>query len=282
MYHSFSLIEGEPIGIIRGGKMDGIEIKVKANDKKENQEFNITDEAEIIPYHSRQKGDEANRLVVSGPSLCGKTYFTRQFAEDYYEKYKDKGHKVILFTGIPRHNDKVFACDQCRDMDQELEGKSSKVKKANRSNYDCFCSKVYRIRCDESLLEDPIDQKELHNSLCIFDDTDRITNKDVGRALNDLRDILMCSGRHENIDLVSISQILMDGKKTKTALTNAFATVLFPVSGGRYQSVNYLKKYMSLEKDAIDKIINLPTRWALINGAAPMYCLHQKGCFMLS
>ena len=74
----------------------------------------------------------------------------------------------------------------------------------------------------------------------------------------------------------------MDGKKTKTALTNAFATVLFPVSGGRYQSVNYLKKYMSLEKDAIDKIINLPTRWALINGAAPMYCLHQKGCFMLS
>jgi hypothetical protein len=91
----------------------------------------------------------------------------------------------------------------------------------------------------------------------------------------------MNSGRHDNTDLISISQILLDGKKTKCANTNAFQIVGFPTSGGRYQLHEFLKRYMSLPNVTCEKIISLPTRYVLINNAKPMYVLHDKGAFIL-
>lgn len=275
MYTQLSLIEGNPIGEIKGGSMNGKVIKLKKSDNKENQEFKLKD-GEIIPYHIKQlNGEFPNRCVITGPSLCGKSYFAKMLADDYYDNYRQDGHRIILFTAIPRFKDNIFACDECRNKDEDDKNKRRK------KIYRCMCSKIYRIKCDESILTDPIDLHELSNSLCIFDDIDRHPNKEVAKELNLLRDKIMNSGRHDNIDLLSISQILLDGKKTKTSLTNAFQIVAFPVSGGRYQLKEFLKRYMSLEHNQIEKVLNLPSRWIILNNCEPMYVLHQRGCFIL-
>lgn len=273
MYSSLSLIEGNPIGTIVGGSMNRKIVKIKPSDKKINTEFTIKDDGVIVPFYIKQlDGEFPNRIVISGPSLCGKSYFAKELAQNYSEDFPD--NRIALFTGIPRIKDNIFACDQCRNKDED-------DKKAKKKIYKCFCSKIMRIKCDESILDDPIDLGELSNTLAIFDDVDRVPNKEVAKELNLLRDKVMNSGRHDNTDLMSISQILLEGKKTKTSLTNAFQLVCFPVSGGRYQIKEYLKRYMSLDSHIVDKVINLPSRWVILNNCKPLYVLYEKGCFIV-
>lgn len=271
MYSALSLSEGTPLGVIEGGGMHRKVLRIKESNDKKNQEFVVKD-GKIQPFYIRQLNSEfPNRIVIAGPSLCGKSHWAREIAKDYYDDYHQKGHKICLFTAIPRHKDNIFACDHCRHKDED-----DKKKK-----YPCFCSSIYRVKCDENLLTDPIDLDELSNSLCIFDDIDRHPNKEVALELNLLRDKIMNSGRHDNIDLISIAQVLLDGKKTKCSNTNAFQIVGFPNSGGRYQLSEFMRRYMSLPKQTIEKIISLPTRWVCINNCNPMYVLHEHGAFMI-
>lgn len=284
MYSNLSLIEGTPIGVIDGGSMNKKVIRIKKGDKKDNQEFNIKD-GKIVPFYMRQlEGEFPNRIIVAGPSLCGKSFWARELAKDYYDDYHKQGHKICLFTAIPRHKDNIFACDECRNMDVDSEEGSSKHSKAGKNKgkgYKCFCSTIYRVKCDDGLLTEPIDLDELSNSLTIFDDIDRHPSKAIAQELNLLRDKIMNSGRHDNIDLISIAQVLLDGKKTKCSVTNAFQITAFPNGGGRYQLSEFLRRYMSLPKQMIEKIISLPTRWVTINNCNPMFCLHEKGAFII-
>lgn len=274
MYHEFTINnndEGTPIGYIDGGKYNKKVVKIKKSDKKQNQEIVIND-GKIIPFHMKQMGGYPNRIVIAGPSLCGKSHFARDLAIDYYDDYAEQGNKIVLFTAIPRFKDNIFACDMCRDMEEGDD---------KREKYPCFCSKIYRIKCDESLLTNPIDLDELSNSLCIFDDIDRHPVKEVAKELNLLRDKIMNSGRHDNIDLISIAQLLLQGHKSKCSNTNAFQVVGFGQSGGRYQMIEFLKRYMSIPKKTIEKIIALPSRFVVINNCEPMFCMHQGGAFIL-
>ena len=278
MYANLSLIEGTPLGVIIGGKLNKQVVKLKKSDTKDNQEFIIKDEGKIVPFYMRQlNGEFPNRINIAGPSLCGKTYWARDIAKDYHDDFIDSGHKIILFTAIPRHKDNIFACDLCRDDSDEI----IEEKRKNPKKKTCFCSTIYRVKLDESLLEDPIDLDELSNSLTIFDDIDRHHNKKIAAELNLLRDKIMNSGRHDNIDIISIGQVLLDGKKTKCSNTNAFQIVGFPNSGGRYQLHGFLDKYMRLPKPMIDKILSFPSRWVAINNVNPLFVLHEKGAMII-
>lgn len=253
MYTNFSLKSGIPIGTIKGGKFDGHTIKLNKSDSKVNQEFLIDDEGKVAPHYTKQlDGKFPNRVAIAGASLCGKSHLAREIAKDYIKN--NPGNRIVLFSAIDNKTDGIF---------NEIE------------------DDIYRIRCDESILDDPIDLPELHDSLVIFDDIDRFPSKELCEELNLLRDKIFNSGRHDNIDVISIGQILLDGKKTKTANTNAFQLASFPQSGSRYQLAEFLRRYMSLPKDMIQKILSIPSRWVIINICNPNYVLHEKGSFVI-
>lgn len=254
MYRSLSLSEGTPIGVIKGGKYDGKVIKIRTSDKAITDAINDyyvgdDDDGLVQPIYSRPMPDKSTRLNICGATLCGKSYYAGGIAKDY--KKKNKNNKVVLFSAV--------------DEDEHLDD----------------IPNLYRIKCDESILKDPIDPKELHDSLCIFDDIDSFGNKDIVEELNSLRDKLMKSGRHENIDVISTNQLMLNGKQSQNSLLNSFQIVGFPQSGGRYQLKEFLKRYMAMDKEDIDKIINLPSRWVTIQRVPPLFCLHQKGAFLL-
>ena len=50
---------------------------------------------------------------------------------------------------------------------------------------------VIRVELDEDLLDEPLDPIELENSLCVFDDTDTIRDKNIRNYLSSLRDHLL-------------------------------------------------------------------------------------------
>lgn len=250
MYHKLSLTEGKPIGRIVGGKYDKKTIRVIPTDyKPETNEYFINDNGILDPLHTPQINDMPNRVNICGASLCGKSYITAQLARDYMKN--NKNNRVALFSAVE-----------------------------NDSNFDDVPN-LYKVNCDDSILDNPISLEELKDTLCIFDDINSFPNKDITDELNYLRDIIMNTGRHENIDVISTNQVLLDGKKTKASLLNAFQIIGFCHSGGRYQMKEFLKRYMSLDNSLIDKIINLPSRWVIINRVPPVYVAHQKGVMLI-
>jgi hypothetical protein len=138
--------------------------------------------------------------------------------------------------------------------------------------------KATKIKLNHQIVEDPIKARELKNTLCIFDDYGS-TNEDLTKALDRLRDNILNVGRHHNIAIINTNQILFEGHRSRSAITNASHIVLFPVSS-IHQVVGFLNRYLHLDKHLITKIKNIKTRWLIIHRNTPSYILGEK-IFML-
>ena len=236
------------IAEVKGSKYGGTNIYIKPK-KEHNEKFSqiiLPKNGLMQPLYTSHEG-YPNRYLISAPSLAGKSYFAGMLAQSYKKQYPK--NRIILFSAVS--HDKAF---------EKL--------------------KPLRIECDEKLIEDPIKLDELKNSLVIMDDIDSFPNKDISKALNHLRDQIMTTGRHENIAVISTTHLLLEGEKSKKAITQAFNVVLFPSTGGRYHATEFLKRYMGYKKDEIDKIVNLPSRWVQVN-RVPTYVLYQGGAFVM-
>lgn len=213
------------------------------------REYVITGKEVLKPLMTRADTEgHAQRVFLAGGTLSGKSYLTSKMAKDYHRQFPK--NKTILFSWV--------------EKDDNYKG----------------IKNLHKIRIDESILDNPIDLSELHDSVCIFDDIEHFTDKYIVAELERLRNSAINAGRHENIDVICARQNLLEGHKTKTVLNSSFQVVGFPHSGGRYQLGEWMKRHMFLDKQKIDKILNLPSRWVLLNKNPP-YVLYQKGCFLL-
>lgn len=256
MYYTLSLTDGEPIASIKGGKFDKFKfVRINSSDNEIDEpikEFRFPDNSKLLPLSIRQTAgsnkDHPNRLYIGGASLCGKSYLAAKIAEDYQIQFPN--NRIVIFSAL--------------DDDD---------------NFDKL-KNVYRVDCSD-LADDPIPIGEFADTLCIFDDINSFSDKETVKAVNLLRDQLLSTGRHHNTDVISTAQVALDGKKSQQCIINNFGFVGFPKSGGRNHLINYCKTYMALDQDQIDKIIKLPSRWVYLNRVPPVYCLHEKGLFLL-
>ena len=222
------------------------------NKKKPNKELFITNNDKLLPVMNRQEGGFPNRVFTGAGTLQGKSYIASKLAEDYHKLFPK--NKIILFSWV---NDD----DNYKNL--------SKLKV------------FHKMRIDESILDNPIALEELHDSITIFDDIEHFTDKEIRKELERLRDSVVNAGRHANIDCIVARQNLLEGLLTKTCLNSSFQVIGFPHSSSRYQLNEFLRRYMRLDNTLIQKILNVPSRWVLINRNTPTYVLHEKGCFLL-
>jgi hypothetical protein len=250
MFYEFSLTKGKPIARIEGGQHDGELLRLththKSSPSERSTEFHLHDpEAKLWPLDVTQVGGNPNRMVYAGSSLCGKSYLAGKIAEDY--RAKNPKNRIYIISNLEEDD-----------------------------AYDSIPN-TYRIPMDEDLIDDPINIKEMRDSLVIFDDYASHPDEKVVKTVEKLRDSAFNSGRHSKITPMSISQVLLDGKKSRDQLLNAFQVVLFPQSGGRYQANAFLEKYLSMPREKIDAINELPSRWVIINRVRPLYYIHERG-----
>ena len=223
-------------------------------DPKAPKEYIITKKETLKPLLTRaDKEGHAQRVFAAGGTLSGKSYLISKLAKDYIKQFPK--NKVILFSWV--NDDENY--------------------KEMRNN-----SHFHKIRIDESILDNPIELSELHDSVVIFDDIEHFADRDIVHELERLRNSCVNAGRHDNIDVLCARQNLLEGLKTKTLLNSCFQVIGFPHSSSRYQLGEWLRRHMFLDKRLINKILNVPSRWVIINRAKPSYCLHQKGCFLLT
>lgn len=142
-------------------------------------------------------------------------------------------------------------------------------------------SKVLFFPIDETLLSDPPPLSLFENTLCIFDDVESNVEQRVRAGILELRDSLINTGRHHQIDVIVARQQLLDFGTTRTLLNNIYQIVGFPKSAGKHHFAAFLERYMALDKGIIHNIMNTPSRWVLINRSQPQYVLSQAGISFL-
>lgn len=224
------------------------EAKKEIKDKKK-KEYIIEDTGHLYPIPQiSENGSE--RGMVCGPSGSGKS----TYVSEYIKMFKKMHPKAQIWVFSRLAKDDV--------IDQ----------------YD-----VKRIMLDKGIVESPIEPKELSSgkhTLCIFDDIDTISDKDIRHAVIKLRDDINETGRHEKISNISTSHQICNYKLTRGLLLESAFVTFFPKSGMLSQARTFLKQYCGLDKKTIEKILTLPSRWVTIYKTYPIMVLHQKGCFL--
>ena len=198
---------------------------------------------QILPDFSR-----IEKLYICGVSGAGKSTFSAEFIKEYLKHYKENEFYILSTV----------------DEDKPLD-------------------KLEPIRIDlTSMLEDPISIKdELHDSIVLFDDTATISNTIVRKACTNLLDSCIEIGRHYNTTVINTSHMILDYRSSRKMLNEATAVIIFCKAGSNIQNVKFLENYAGLDKFAIKKILNLPSRWVYIKRTPPQMVIYDKGCYLL-
>jgi hypothetical protein len=226
---------------------DEFENKYKDVKKKYNeidQKEIVLNSGEIVPYPN---SDTREVLYIAGASGSGKSTYTAKYIEQYKKAFPK--NKVYVFSRL----EEDIAFDNL---------------------------KIIRIKLNDEILDDPIQTSELSNSLCIFDDIATIPDEEIKKTVLKLRDDILETGRHNNIYVVNTEHLMMNYKYTRTLL-NESSHVTFFNGSSKYHIIRFLKTYCGLDKQQIDRILKLPSRWVTICRNYPQYILYSSGVYIL-
>lgn len=174
------------------------------------------DELQPIPY--RMKGQRSAVYVV-GASGSGKSTFIANCIKTQPKK------DVYLFT-------------TATDMDPALE----KIKRLKKVNY---------MKAKENIKYVTVD--DLKDSICIFDDHDNSTDREINRILQTLVNSILENGRKLKIDMYVVSHNPRDFLRTRTLILECDSFVVFPQTN-RVATVRFLKEYFDDDKNFLQKM----------------------------
>ena len=248
----FSFLDGKLIGKVIGGKYGKKLIYVTEKPGKGTfKKISLHDKGIMIPMP-----DIDGRSVdyTCGPSGSGKTTHTAK--------------KIIQFQHIfPDNNVFVFS----------------------RLNQDHVLDKIQpklrRMTINEDMIKDPIDihTEFKEGDIILFDDCDTIVEKNLADAVSKLKNDILETGRHKNLNIIVTSHLINGNnrKDTKTILNECHTLTIFPKSGSAYGIIYTLKNYMGLSGPQINKILKLPSRWVTVGKTYPQYVIYEKGAYLL-
>lgn len=191
----------------------------------------------------------SERLYISAPSGSGKSTFIGLYLNELRKKYKDR--PIYLFSRI--------------EEDEPLD------------KYDPIRIPLEREYFDE----EPLSPEEFRGSIIIFDDIDTLKDKPLLKYIQSFRDDLLECGRHFDITTISTTHQITNYLSTRTLLNEAQAVVLFPKCSGQYQLKGFLERYMGFDKEQIEKVRKLPSRWIFMYKEFPMYIVYEKGVLVV-
>lgn len=184
---------------------------------------------DVVPY---VKENQVSRIMVSGQAGQGKSTWISKYAMNYKKLFPK--NRIII---ISRH-----------DEDEVLD----KIKG------------IKRIKLSDELLNVDMDLSQMADSLCILDDIDTIADKKINKLIANLRDDMLENGRHHNIYMCCVSHMILNGRSTRHLILECDMVVFFPRSG-QYQLKRFLKEYAGFDREKVDMIMKVPSRWCALN-----------------
>jgi len=244
--------EGNPLALLRSKTKPKVIPKLICIDEKDEavnpfNEFKCNDDGEL--NLSVNPNTERQIIYITGKSGSGKSYFTKQYCEEYKKIFPKR--MIYLFSSL--------AEDKTIDAIKDLK----------------------RITLNEDLLKEDITAKDFEDSMVIFDDTDCITDKKMKIKVNGILTSILETGRHYNTSIIFTSHIACAGNDTKRILNESHFCVFFPKNMGNKGLKYLLDSYYGLDKEEIKKVKKLKSRWVCICRTFPQVVLCQSSIYTL-
>ena len=210
------------------------EIKIDTNRKFVSEAGDI----QIIPDKYK---DERQTFYVTGPSGSGKSTFISGYIVEHLKAYPDS--RIYLFSD--------------KDDDEKLD------------KYD-----LLRVMLDDSLIENPIDIDEFpEDSLVIFDDIDSLSGK-LRKSVYALINKLLKVGRSYRISVIVTAHDFSNYNETRSIIQESRYVIVFArFSSSKHHLETFLKTYIGLDKDMIEKVYKSRSRWQGFYRIAPRYMI---------
>ena len=190
---------------------------------------------------------------IPGNPGAGKSYLARELIE-----LLPKDYQVLLFTSV-----------------EEDDGNFAPIK-----------DRVHRIRMEKDNIERmslSAIRKVCEHPILLFDDVDKIRDKEVEKKVFALMEDALANGRdhktHDgthDVHVIITNHALNDYKKTKYSLENSDYVAVFPLST-TYMQMQRLFAKLGLEKNLCDRVIMRGKtdgiRRVIIHKVAPMYII---------
>jgi hypothetical protein len=197
------------------------------------------------------KNVERSIRYVTGASGSGKSYWTKNYAEEY--------HRIF-----PKRD--VYMISSLRD-DPSID----------KLKY------IKRLKIHEpAFINDDIQAGDFKDSLVIFDDTDCLQNKVLKKKIDAILNAILETGRHFNTEVVYTSHLACNGLDTRRILNECKSVTIFPNGLGGKAMKYLLDNYFGLDKEQIKKIKKLNSRWVTISKGSKMSVMSEKECFVLN
>ena len=205
---------------------------------------------EPTPWINKDVNNKIQRscILTTGAAGSGKSTYIKKFVENYNSTFPS--NDVYLFSKIID--------------DDSLKG----------------IKNLITIKIDEELLSEKVELEELNNSLCIFDDVEKIREKKIREFVYSLMDDIYQNGRHNNITMVASSHVCCGGNQTKTQILESQFITIYPSMGTNYNRI--LKEYLGFNTKEIEKIKSLNSRWVTIFRVAPIIIFTETQIFFRS
>jgi hypothetical protein len=246
---------GRSICQIDGGKCNGKIVcytDTNSNDDnmnlfKEFSHLELNGDSKFSPYPDKTK--ERNVIACFGPSGSGKSWYIKLFLKAYKKEF-------------PRNE--IYMFSKLKD-DRSLDDVGG----------------IKRVKIDDDLLDDPLETDDFRDSCVIMDDTDALLNKHHKRAVDDLKNSILETGRHTNSTLLITSHLACKGLETRTVLNESHQITIYLSSGSSYDYL--LTNYLGFSRK---QIINLKSfaensRWVTIVRGFPQIIYTEKSIMLL-
>lgn len=242
---------------MKAGDLDKLE-KVLTDFMKDYEDYDelydeiiIDDEGIIQPLPSDDvvQGDIG---YIAGPKGSGKSTFVGKYSREYQKMFGDRD--IIILS---KHKDDKSLGELKNVINLPL----------------------------ENLLENPLDDDEIRDSLMICDDIDAIKDKESRLGAITTRDDVLENGRHSNTYILCTSHLINNSHATKKVVNECDFIVVFPKTGGYKPIKYYFETYAGLDRHKIKKyIMDIPDecRWVYFRKIAPQLILWEKGARFIS
>lgn len=247
---------GRPIAVIHDGKYNGLTVSYidSTDDNLDGKEGLYSNFTKLDLKDNGMLGvavdpkTERQIVYMSGCSGCGKSYYSRQYIEQYKKAFKKR--PVYIISSLTE--------DKTLDAIPGL----------------------LRIKVDETLITDPLSCEDFKDSLILIDDIEMISDKHLRGALQAFKDKILQVGRHFNISALITSHNPTNRAESKVVLLESHVIVVYLASGGNYN--NLLTNYIGLDLKQIQKLKAMKSRWVSFVRGYPQIIFTQKSCFFMS
>ena len=187
-------------------------------------------------------------LYICGARGSGKSRYAKIYAMNYAKRYRER--RIYLFSQ--------------KNEDIELDS----------------VPRIKRIELNESIYEEPFDYTTFEDSLVIFDDIDKIPNKQMKNAIKQLMDEMIHLGRSYNISVLMTNHDLTEGSRTKTILSSSDSITFFMHSGAKRQIEYLATNYGNITKQDLTELKKNKSRWTTIYKNYPTIILTERKAFI--